>query len=163
MQSRYTTLSMLGAAIGSLVLAGSLASAPPASAKGYYSDSTTTLSPGAWKIDVAKSHFGPDYSTIVIERADTSSGAHSASGNFVVISNGNVYLATAPEGYGAKNVDYSGWKDMRLVQVGEKAQSIDPCMFRCLTGVVERWMTLRFRNIDAGMPELRSAVALNAK
>ena len=164
MHSKLTTVSMLGATITSLILAGSLASAPPASARGYYSSSTITLSAGAWKIDAAHSHFGPDYSTMVIERASASSGDNAGSNTFVVVTDGKVYLATAAEAFasnGAKKIDYSDWKDMKLVQVGENAQSIDPCQ-TCLSGLAEKRLTLRFKSVNGGMPKMENVVVFNA-
>ena len=152
-----STLTALGLA--------ALASAPPATARGYYPSSAITLSPGAWKVDVAQSHFGPDYSTMVIERAIASSSDKTGSNTFVVITDGKVYLATAAEVFaanGAKKIDYSDWKDMKLVQVGENAQSIDPCQ-TCQSGSAEKKLTLRFKSVNGGMPKMENVVVLNAK
>src|SRR5438874_9861274 len=94
-----STLAALGLA--------ALASAPPATARGYYPSSAITLSPGGWQVDVAQSHFGPDYSTMMIERANASSGDKAGSNIFVVVTDGKVYLATAAEvlaDHGAKKI-----------------------------------------------------------
>ena len=143
------------------VLAGTLDSAP-AIAKGYYGSQQVTLQPGIWKIDVAHSNFGPDYSTLVIERGDAPSGATSSTGRFVTLTGGNVYLATAPEG-NAKKIDYSDLKDMNLLQVGENAQWIDNCGFNCQSGFTDRRLTIRFRNVNGGMPDMSNLVVFNRK
>ena len=151
-------------ALAALVLAA-LASAPPVTARGYYSSSIITLSPGAWTVDVALSHFGPNYSTMAIKRANASSGDKAGSNTIVVITGGKVYLATAAEAFaanGAKKIDYSNWKDMKLVQVGENAQSIDPCQ-SCQSGSAEERLTLRFKSVNGGMPKMENVAVLNAK
>ncbi len=146
MQSKFTTSSMLFGIAASFVLAGTFALTPADARAATYAP--ITLSSGNWKIDVAKSKFGPERNTMVIERADASSsaGANGTSNTFVVIANGKVYIATSSEAYdtissnGAKKIDYSRWKDMRLVQVGENAQSI-----------------------NGGMPEMGNVVVFNRR
>jgi hypothetical protein len=161
-----TTLSLLAATAASFVLAGTF-TLTPANAENNSGKSPITLTSGQWKIDVAKSHFGPDRNTIVIERADTSGAdANGASNTFVVVANGKVYLATSSEAYdtnGAKKIDYTRWKDMRLVQVGEDARSIDYCGLRCKSGVPENRLTLTFKSINGGMAEMSNVVVFNRR
>jgi hypothetical protein len=51
---------------------------------------------------------------------------------------------------------------MKLVQVGENAQSIDPCQ-SCQLGSAEKKLTLRFKSVNGGMPKMENVVVLNAK
>jgi hypothetical protein len=107
-----------------------------------------------WKVDLAKSTFSSGSNTLVLERASGKAGidakANPASGTFLVISNGNIYLAAdesasdATSSTGVRTVDYTGWKDMKLVQIGEKVRSADYCGFRCQSGLPDSRMTLTF-------------------
>jgi hypothetical protein len=62
----------------------------------------------------------------------------------------------------AKKIDYSDWRGMKLVQVGENAQSIDPCQ-SCQLGLAEHRLTLRFKSVNGGMPKMNDVVVFNAK
>ncbi len=108
-----------------------------------------------WQINHAKSQFGPGANTLVLERASgkAMNQATDATGNpgtFLVISNGNVYLATDETAYdpsaggGFKKVDYTRWSDMKLVQIGEKVRSTEYCGFACQSGLPDKRMTLTF-------------------
>ena len=167
MTSNFTAHWLLAAAAASLVLAGAFALTPAtAQAAGYAGTSPITVGSGHWKIDVAKSHFGPDRNTMVVERAGASSNADTASNTFVVIANGKVYLATSSEASnagGVKKIDYNRWKDMKLVQVGDNAQALDHCGFRCQSGMSEDRLTLTFKSVNGGMPEMGNLVVLNGR
>jgi len=165
MTSKLTHHSLLAATVGSFVIAGALILAPAASQAGYPA-SPISLGGGPWKIDIAKSHFGPEKNTMVIERATSSSADANAGSTFVVIAAGKVYLATAPEAYdaqGVKKIEYGHWKDMKLLQVGENAKSIDLCGFLCQSGHVEDHLTLTFRSVNGGMSEMGNLVVYNQR
>jgi hypothetical protein len=109
-----------------------------------------------WKVDLAKSTFGPASNTLVLERASgkATQGMEvkgtPAPGTFLVISNGKIYLAAdesasdATSSTGVRTVDYTAWKDMKLVQIGDHVRSTDYCGFRCQSGFPDRRMTLTF-------------------
>ncbi len=108
-----------------------------------------------WKIDLAKSQFGPGSNTLVLERdsAKATNPGIDAKGNpstFLVISNGKVYLATDPSvsdatsGNVVKTVDYTRWSDMKIVQIGDKVRSTNYCGFACQAGLPDKRMTLTF-------------------
>ena len=108
-----------------------------------------------WKVDLARSTFSSGANTLVLERASgkATNQATDATGNpgtFLVISNGNVYLATDESAYdpsaggGFKKVDYTRWSDMKLVQIGEKVRSTEYCGFACQSGLPDKRMTLTF-------------------
>jgi hypothetical protein len=108
-----------------------------------------------WRINHAKSQFGPDANTLVLERASAKApsqgtDATADQGTFLVISNGNVYMATDETAYdpsagtGVKKVDYARWNDMKLVQIGEKVRSTEHCAFACQSGLPDKRMTLTF-------------------
>jgi hypothetical protein len=160
------------AAMAALALSGALLLAPAISQAGYYSGTApVTLSGGNWKIDPAKSHFGTDRNLMAIERTGSTpaADANRATDTFVVVSAGKVYLATSSEAFdritanGVKRVDYSRWKDMKLIQVGENAQVIDHCGFRCQSGSPEDHLTLSFKSVNGGMPEMGSIVVFNKR
>ena len=109
-----------------------------------------------WKVDLAKSTFGSGANTLVLERASgkATQGMElkgtPAPGTFLVISNGKIYLAAdesasdATSSTGVRTVDYTAWKDMKLVQIGDKVRSADYCGFACQSGLPDRRMTLTF-------------------
>ena len=114
-----------------------------------------------WKVDSARSHFGMGSNTLVLERVTgnpthPSTDATSAAGTFLVISGGNVYLAeqeaadAAPRN-GVRTVDYTRWRDMKIMQIGANVRSADTCGFRCQAGLTDNRMTLRFtaNGVDA--------------
>jgi hypothetical protein len=164
MKSKFTRHSMLAAIAASFMLAGGFAL--PA----YAATQSITLAPGDWKIDTAKSHFGSERNTMIIERVGASqANAGNVSDTFVVVSNGKVYLATASDAFdksaanGIKKVDYARWKDMRLLQIGENAHVSDYCGFRCQSGGPEDHLTLTFRSVNGGMPETGNIVVYNQR
>jgi hypothetical protein len=169
MTSNFTNHSALAALVAGLALSSALILAPTTSQAGYSGNPLVTLGPGTWKIDVAKSHFGPERNTIVLERAGSAAaGTNGTTNTFVVISNGRVYLATSSEAFdqitnGAKKIDYAGWKDMKLVQVGEDAKATDTCGFRCQSGGPEDHLTISFKSVNGGMPEKGNIVVLNKR
>ena len=107
-----------------------------------------------WKVDLAKSTFSAGANTLVLERASgketRGSDAKGAAGTFLVIANGKIYLAAdgsasdATSSTGARTVDYTAWKDMKLVQIGDKVRSADTCGFGCQAGLRDSRMTLTF-------------------
>ena len=122
-----------------------------------------------WTVNVAKPKFGTSASTLVLERNNGRSAASAADakGNpsastFLIISSGKLYLATddadaASSGNGVKTVDYSRWRGMKFVQIGDRVRSADSCGFSCQSGlnqsaVIASHMTLTFtgKNVDAG-------------
>ena len=163
-----TNTSALAALVAGFVLSGAVAFAPATSQAAYAGNPPVSIT-GSWKINVARSHFGPDRNSMVIDRAGTSDNSQDGSRTFVVISNGKVYLATSSEafdkitGNGVKKVDYSRWKDMKLVQVGENAKAADICSFRCQTGTAEDHLTLTFKSVNGGMPEMGNIVVLSKR
>lgn len=124
-----------------------------------------------WKVNMAKSHFSSGSNTLVLERDTGAPGAaataKAAAGSFLVIAGDNVYLATDEAALDAatgkiRTVDYSRWKDMKIVRLGEKVRSDDYCSFRCQTGHPDNHRTLTFRS-TAGDPseKMNSIVVLN--
>jgi hypothetical protein len=67
--------------------------------------------------------------------------ANPPASTFLVISSGKVYLATdnaadaASSGNGLRTVDYSRWRGMTFVQIGDHAHSTDVCGFSCQSGL----------------------------
>jgi|SRR5579871_541484 len=125
-----------------------------------------------WKIDMSRSHFSANSNTLVLERASGSPATQGtpSGGTFLVIAGDKVYLATdeaafdAASGKVIKTVDYSRWKDMKIVQIGEKLRSNDFCLFRCQTGAPETHRTLTFTAVG-GDPssQMSGLVALNTR
>jgi hypothetical protein len=127
-----------------------------------------------WQINHARSQFGPGSNTLVLERADgkATNQATDATGNpgtFLVISNGNLYLATdeTPDpsaGPAIKKVDYTRWNGMKLVQIGEKVRSADHCGFRCQMGLADPNMTVTFHaKVADPSAQMANALVLNAR
>ncbi len=126
-----------------------------------------------WKINMTKSHFSAGTNTLVLERDYLSAGSskaepgNAANGEFLVISGDRVYLAideSVSNGSGPiKTVDYNHWKDMKIVQIGERVRSNDVCSFRCQSGHLENRRTLTFTAIG-GDPSARMSglIALNS-
>lgn len=120
------------------------------------SSAKTASDVAIWTINLAKSKFGPESNTLVLERsrqgamaARQSSNANTAGGSFLVISNGSVYMATDAQAYdaapGVKRVDYNAWRSMKLVLLGDKVQTNAYCSFRCQQGLADnRSVTLTF-------------------
>jgi hypothetical protein len=78
---------------------------------------------GLWRVNVARSTFGPSYNTMVIERVSTAAAA--ADGAFVVISGGYVYRVN-----GAAR-DMENWRDMDLELIGYDVRASTSCRSRC--------------------------------
>jgi len=128
-----------------------------------------------WKVNLAKSTFGSGSNTLVLERASgkatnqaIDANENPASSTFLVISNGKIFLAAddatyaTSSGKGVRTVDYTGWRDMKLVQIGEKVRSADHCGFACQAGLPDRRMTLTFTaNVDDVRKQMSNIVVLN--
>lgn len=106
-----------------------------------------------WSINYAKSHFGPGANALVLERggkipAGPNSTALSASGSFLVISGGKIYMAVDEEALaaapGVRKVEYSRWRDMKLVLIGDHVRPQAYCDFRCQSGFASNSVTLNF-------------------
>jgi hypothetical protein len=126
-----------------------------------------------WKVNLAKSKFGSGANTLVLERNSgkaTSQGID-AKGNpnantFLVISDGKIYMATDeaaydPSGNGVRRVDYTGWKNMKLVQIGDNVRSTDHCGFRCQAGVPDPRLTLTFTAKGDVTRQMSNVLVLN--
>lgn len=128
------------------------------------------------KVDLAKSHFGPGPNTLVLKPDTAKAVAQDARANstpaarsLLVISNGNIYLATDRTGRepsSGKSVDYSHWKDMELVQIGNYARTIRCGFFvNCQSGQADHRMTFTFMptaNMNAE-EMMGNSVVLNAR
>jgi hypothetical protein len=117
-----------------------------------------------WKVNYAKSKFSPSANTLVLERVSGKPAAAVIDANgkptgamFLLVSSSKIYLAMDDAEYasfssnGARPVNYTPWGDMKLVQIGDNARSIDHCGFKCQSGLPEDRMTLTFttRGVDA--------------
>ena len=126
-----------------------------------------------WKVDVAKSTFGSGANRLVLERVSGKATpgmelkGNPATGTFLVISNGKLYLAAnesasdATSSTGVRTVDYTAWKDMKLVQIGDKVRSADHCGFRCQNGLPEGHMTLTFTANGDVSKQMSTILVLN--
>ena len=121
-----------------------------------------------WKVDMARSTFGAGANTLVLERASgNATEATWAAGTFLVISNGRLYLAAhesasdATSSTGVRAVDYTGWKDMKLVQIGDKVRSADYCSFACQSGLHSSRMTLTFKADGDVSKQMSTILVLN--
>jgi hypothetical protein len=173
MHPNFTTRSGLAGAIGSLMIAGTFALALAIPQAGYAQAARITSDSGNWKINLSRSTFGPQFNTLVLDRAGHETSTPSTitmNGNptqnaFVVIANGKVYIAVADygslSGSGIKTVDYARWRDMKLVQVGENVHSEDHCGFRCQSGGPENRLTVSFRSVNGGMAQTNNVLVYN--
>src|SRR5262245_37301929 len=123
---------------------------------------------GLWKINIAQSKFNRLSNTLVIERAKPNAqGTGSPSGTrFLVIASGKVYLATADDvasgESGVRNIDYSSWRNMKLVQIGYDVRSADYCNFRCQSGLTDNRLTVTFKTKGLeGQRQIDAMVASN--
>jgi hypothetical protein len=109
-----------------------------------------------WKINMTKSHFSTNSNTLVLERYSgraatqvTDAKGNPTANTFLVLSNGKVYLATdeaatdAASGKAVKGADYTRWRGMKLVQVGNDARTED-CGYFCKTSRPNDRITLTF-------------------
>jgi hypothetical protein len=78
---------------------------------------------GIWRVNMARSTFGPSYNTMVIERMPSAGAA--GNGAFVVISGGYVYRVNGA----ARGME--NWKDMDLEMIGYDARASSTCRSRC--------------------------------
>ena len=108
-----------------------------------------------WKINYAKSHFGPAANTLVLEYKGTSQRAATtatpSAGSLLVIADKKVYLVTdettasdISSSNGVRTIDYTRWRDMKMVQVGDNVRTNYYCGFRCQSGFREIGVTLTF-------------------
>jgi hypothetical protein len=109
-----------------------------------------------WKVNLAKSKFSSSTNTLVLERDSAKASAQNIGGNtdsgantFLVIAHRKIYLATDEAASDASNrsvrtVDYTAWRGMKLVQIGEKVRPADICGFSCQAGLRDSRMTLTF-------------------
>ena len=109
-----------------------------------------------WKIDLTRSKFSATGNTLVLERVNertdsTAATGNSTTGTFLVISNGNLYMAkdeTAANAWfpgSIRKIDYANWKGMSLVQIGERVRPTNICGFHCQAGLPETHMTYTFK------------------
>ena len=115
---------------------------------------------GLWKINPALSKSNSRSSKLVIERAKATEGT---TGAFVVISRGNVYLATpaADASPGVKAADYGAWNGMKLTHIGRGVRAINDCGVGCRFGEVSDRLTVTFRNTGAASETMTNVLALN--
>ena len=123
-----------------------------------------------WKVNLAKSTFSSGSNTLVLEKAsgkatqDIDTKGNPAAGTFLVISDGKIYLAAdesasdATSSTGVRTVDYTGWRDMKLVQIGDKVRSRDYCGFACQAGLPDRRMTLTFTAMGGDISKQMSTI-----
>jgi hypothetical protein len=125
-----------------------------------------------WNINMDKSHFSAGTNTLALDRVTNSptTAGRPAGGTFVVIAGDKVYLATdeaafdAASGKTIRPVDYTRWKDMKIVQIGWKVRSNDHCDFHCQAGHIESHRTLTFTAVGGDpSPQMRNVVVLNTQ
>jgi hypothetical protein len=128
----------------------------------------TSSSDGVWKIDLANSQFGPRSSTLRVAR-DGQGLSHTAN-PVVVISKGNVYLATGAPAQATlsskafQTVGYAGTGSGKLVLIGMNAHARDYCAFRCQLGLADgRPMTLTFKTVGGSEQQINNMLAANAQ
>ena len=108
-----------------------------------------------WKINYAKSHFGPASNTLVLEYKGNSQHATTTAipsgSSLLVIAGKKVYLVTdettasgISSGNSVRTIDYTRWRDMKMVQVGDNARTNYYCQLRCQSGFRESSVTLTF-------------------
>jgi hypothetical protein len=123
-----------------------------------------------WKINYARSHFGPSANTLVLQRVNsggnTSLGV-SARGSFLVISGGKIYMAVDEQALASdpavRKVDYTRWRDMKLVEIGDHIRS-GYCDFRCQSGFSNNEVTLTFvAHGNDPTDTMQNMIAVNAR
>lgn len=121
-----------------------------------------------WAINYSKSHFGPGTNTLVLERTNAQSAtAKTASGTFLVISGRKVYMAVDEEALAspaeARKVDFTQWRGMKLVQIGDNLSS-GYCDFRCQSGFGSNEVKLNFTAHGQDPTDaMKSMIAVNAR
>jgi hypothetical protein len=114
----------------------------------------------AWKVDAAKSNARAGSVTLDIEQAGNAS---KASGNFIVIANGNVYRVTraaADAGNGVRPADFGPMtKEGKAVLIGTGAKATNHCGSNCRFGAVGPRMTLTFRPANGAGPQISDMLA----
>lgn len=130
---------------------------------------------GMWTVNLAKSKFGAGANTLVLEQRGHGAKAADAKSNpaassFLVVSGGNIYLATdtvaAASGNAITQVDYNRWSELKLIKIGDRVRSTGVCSFRCQQGLRDnRPMTLTFagNGIDPSGQMNTNIVVLNAR
>ena len=125
-----------------------------------------------WKINMDRSHFSAGANTLALDRVTNSpaTAGTPTGGTFVVIAGDKVYLATdeaafdAASGKTIRPVDYTRWKDMKIVQIGWKVRTNDYCSFHCQGGHLESHRTLTFTALGGDpSPQMRNVVVLNTE
>jgi hypothetical protein len=126
-----------------------------------------------WKVNLAKSTFSPSANTLVLERTDGKAPMQSVdakgnptAGTFLVISKGKIFLAADDATYATSSgavraVDYNSWRDMKLVEIGDKVRSADHCAFACQAGLPDRRMTLTFTAKGDVSKQMSNILVLN--
>jgi hypothetical protein len=128
-----------------------------------------TSSPsGVWKIDLANSQFGPRSNTLTIAKAGP--GLNQTAKPVIVISNGNVYLATGAPAYETlssnafRTVGYTGSGSGKLLLIGTSAHTTNHCGFRCQSGLADdRPMTVTFNAVGASGQQVMDMLAANGQ
>jgi hypothetical protein len=112
---------------------------------------------GTWKVDPTKSKFAFGSAALNIHRVE---GASAVTGEFIVVSKGNVYLVTGAGDSkgGAKPVDYSNMSAAKGVLIGTNARTTDYCL-HCQYGVPQKSVTLTFRAVDATGKQINDMIA----
>ena len=128
----------------------------------------TSSSDGVWKIDMARSQFGPTSNTLTIAR-DGQALNHAAN-PVIVISKHNVYLAKGAPAQAMlsstafQTVGYAGSGGGEIVLIGMNARISDYCNFRCQLGLADgRPMTVTFKTVSGSGQQINDMLAANAK
>jgi hypothetical protein len=117
-----------------------------------------TSEAGTWKVDPTKSKFTYGSATLNIHRVE---GPSAITGEFIVVSKGNVYLVTGAAGEskdGAKPVDYTNMSPAKGVLIGTNVRTTGYC-FSCLYGAPQTSVTLTFKPADATGKQINDMIA----
>lgn len=122
---------------------------------------TQTVFADEWTLNMAKSKFGPDGNSLVLERHLTPDHPRKITGTVVVVSGGNIYLATpGPRAAVSANGVMSG---MNLELIGTGVHAIGDCGWFCKNSHPNTRLVLGFNSAGAGPHDMGDAVVFNSK
>jgi hypothetical protein len=114
-----------------------------------------------WTLNMTKSKFGPAGNSLVLERHFKPEHAGKITGTVVVVSGGNIYLATpGPNAAVSANGVMSG---MNLELIGTGVHATGDCGWACKSTSPNTRLVLSFTSAGAGPHDMGEPVVFNSK
>lgn len=110
-----------------------------------------------WSINMAESKFSDGQNTLVVERHGGAPAAKRVGGSIVLISRGNIYLASPGTPSGSR------LNGMNVEQIGANVHAVGSCGTFCQQTRPNNRLVLSFTSVNAGPHDMGQSVVFNSK